>query len=101
MDWVFFFGAVANAWGDVTGDAAIALLKAGAETDKKDVDGFLALEVAPGADVSCSILLLTDSVCWVLMCDNRSGNTSSGRPRRRGLSCRVRRSNESGAAGPK
>ncbi|KAG7292134.1 hypothetical protein NEMBOFW57_002167 [Staphylotrichum longicolle] len=33
------------------GDAAIALLKAGAETDKKDVDGFLALEVAPGADV--------------------------------------------------
>lgn len=33
------------------GDAAVALLKAGAETDKKDVDGFLPLEVAPGADV--------------------------------------------------
>ncbi|KXX75190.1 hypothetical protein MMYC01_205895 [Madurella mycetomatis] len=33
------------------GDAAIALLKAGAETDKKDVDGFLALDLAPGTDV--------------------------------------------------
>jgi 26S proteasome non-ATPase regulatory subunit 10 len=35
----------------LTGDAAIALLKAGAETDKKDVDGFLALELTPGTDV--------------------------------------------------
>jgi len=33
------------------GDAAIALLKAGAEADKRDVDGLLAIEVAPGADV--------------------------------------------------
>ncbi len=33
------------------GDAAIALIKAGAETDKKDVDGCLALELAPGNDV--------------------------------------------------
>lgn len=36
---------------ELTGEAAIALLKAGAETDKKDVDGFLALELAPGSDV--------------------------------------------------
>jgi 26S proteasome non-ATPase regulatory subunit 10 len=34
------------------GDTAVALLKAGAETDKKDVDGFLALELAPDAQVS-------------------------------------------------
>lgn len=34
-----------------TGDAAIALLKAGAETDKKDVDGYLPLELAPSKDV--------------------------------------------------
>jgi 26S proteasome non-ATPase regulatory subunit 10 len=34
------------------GDTAVALLKAGAETDKKDTDGFLALELAPDAQVS-------------------------------------------------
>lgn len=34
------------------GDTAVALLKAGAETDKKDSDGFLALELAPDAQVS-------------------------------------------------
>lgn len=34
------------------GDTAVALLKAGAETDKKDADGFLALELAPDAQVS-------------------------------------------------
>lgn len=33
------------------GDAAVALLKAGAETDKKDVDGYLALDLAPDKDV--------------------------------------------------
>lgn len=33
------------------GDTAVALLKAGAETDKKDVDGKLALELAPDAQV--------------------------------------------------
>lgn len=33
------------------GDAAVALLKAGAETDKKDVDGCLALDLAPDKDV--------------------------------------------------
>jgi len=36
---------------DGLGDTAIALLKAGAETDKKDVDGFLAMELAPDAQV--------------------------------------------------
>ncbi|TVY51550.1 Ankyrin repeat-containing protein C6C3.08 [Lachnellula cervina] len=33
------------------GDTAVALLKAGAETDKKDGDGFTALELAPDAQV--------------------------------------------------
>lgn len=34
------------------GDTAVALLKAGAETDKKDADGFLALDLAPDKEVS-------------------------------------------------
>lgn len=34
----------------------MALLKAGAETDKKDVDGYLALDLAPAKDVSCSLI---------------------------------------------
>jgi 26S proteasome non-ATPase regulatory subunit 10 len=33
------------------GDAALLLLKAGAETDKKDVDGHLAIELAPDKKV--------------------------------------------------
>lgn len=33
------------------GDTAVALLKAGAETDKKDSDGFLALDLAPDKEV--------------------------------------------------
>lgn len=37
---------------DPIGDTAVALLKAGAETDKKDVDGFLALDLAPDEQVS-------------------------------------------------
>ncbi|KAL2199579.1 putative proteasome regulatory protein [Corynascus similis CBS 632.67] len=39
-----------------TGDAALALLRAGAETDKKDVDGYLALDTAPSKDVRNYIL---------------------------------------------
>jgi 26S proteasome non-ATPase regulatory subunit 10 len=35
-----------------SGDTAVALLKAGAETDKKDADGFLAMQLAPDAQVS-------------------------------------------------
>lgn len=38
------------------GDTAVALLKAGAETDKKDADGFLALELAPDSQVRSHIL---------------------------------------------
>jgi 26S proteasome non-ATPase regulatory subunit 10 len=34
-----------------TGDAAVALLKAGAEMDKKDGDGMLALDLAPDKEV--------------------------------------------------
>ncbi|KAI0599302.1 ankyrin repeat-containing domain protein [Biscogniauxia sp. FL1348] len=33
------------------GDAAVALLKAGAETDKRDSDGYLALDLAPDKEV--------------------------------------------------
>ena len=33
------------------GDAALVLLKAGAETDKKDVDGHLAIDLAPDQKV--------------------------------------------------
>lgn len=33
------------------GDTALVLLKAGAETDKRDVDGHLAIELAPDAKV--------------------------------------------------
>lgn len=46
-----------------TGDTAVALLKAGAETDKKDVDGRLALELAPDAQVGDSTPLFADQVC--------------------------------------
>jgi ankyrin repeat protein len=38
------------------GDTAVALVKAGAETDKKDSDGKLALELAPDAQVLCIFL---------------------------------------------
>ena len=33
------------------GDTALALLKAGAETDKRDIDGFLAIDLAPDTKV--------------------------------------------------
>lgn len=33
------------------GDAAVALLKAGAEADKRDADGQLALDLAPDKEV--------------------------------------------------
>lgn len=35
----------------VVGDTAIALLKAGAATDKRDLDGYLALDLAPDKEV--------------------------------------------------
>jgi len=38
------------------GDTAVALLKAGAETDKKDVDGCLAIDLAPDSQVKKFIL---------------------------------------------
>ncbi|BAE64151.1 unnamed protein product [Aspergillus oryzae RIB40] len=39
------------------GEAAITLLKAGAETDKKDADGNLAIDMAPDTSVSSSFFL--------------------------------------------
>lgn len=41
----------------------MALLKAGAESDKKDVDGYLALDLAPAKDVSCSMRPSPLAVC--------------------------------------
>lgn len=35
------------------GDAAIQLLKAGAEADKRDSDGNLAIDLAPDSKVGC------------------------------------------------
>ncbi len=43
------------------GDTALALLKAGAETDKRDGDGYLAIDLAPDKKVNlkiCHSLLL-------------------------------------------
>lgn len=41
----------------VAGAAAVALIKAGAETDKRDADGHLALDLAPDKEVSLAALL--------------------------------------------
>ena len=35
------------------GDTAVVLLRAGAETDKRDVDGNLAIDLAPDRKVKC------------------------------------------------
>lgn len=40
------------------GDTAVSLLKAGAETDKRDTDGSMAMELAPDAQVSYSAFLM-------------------------------------------
>lgn len=47
---VFFVFCLAISEGH--GDAALELLKAGAETDKRDVDGHLAIDLAPDSKVS-------------------------------------------------
>jgi 26S proteasome non-ATPase regulatory subunit 10 len=54
------------------GDTAVALLKAGAETDKKDVDGYLALDLAPDPQVRYA----TADICdYLLISDPRSGSS--------------------------
>ncbi|OIW34458.1 ankyrin [Coniochaeta ligniaria NRRL 30616] len=45
------YTALHHAVAEGHGDAAVALLKAGAEMDKKDGDGMLALELAPDKEV--------------------------------------------------
>lgn len=45
----------------IEGDTAVALLKAGAETDKKDTDGLLALQLAPDAQVFAVLLVLVSA----------------------------------------
>ena len=52
------------------GDTAVALLKAGAETDKKDVDGFLAMELAPDSKVWKCLNL--SGICWANLCRSES-----------------------------
>jgi 26S proteasome non-ATPase regulatory subunit 10 len=47
------------------GDTAIALLKAGAETDRKDVDGYLAIDLAP--DKQVSIIAISTLMCEILI----------------------------------
>lgn len=48
----FFVFNVCLAISEGHGDAALELLKAGAETDKRDVDGHLAIDLAPDSKVS-------------------------------------------------
>ena len=45
------YTALHHAISEGHGDTALVLLKAGAETDKKDVDGLLAIELAPDTKV--------------------------------------------------
>ncbi|KAI0548625.1 hypothetical protein F4679DRAFT_316560 [Xylaria curta] len=45
------YTALHHAVAEGHGDTAIALLKAGAETDKRDSDGYLALDLAPDKEV--------------------------------------------------
>ena len=47
------------------GDTAVALLKAGAETDRKDVDGYLAIDLAPDKQVSNIAISLL--ICEILI----------------------------------
>ena len=49
------YTALHHAISEGHGDAALSLLKAGAETYKKDVDGLLALDLAPDAKVRIRI----------------------------------------------
>ncbi len=53
-----FFGAAIS---EGHGDTALLLLKSGAETDKKDVDGHLAIDLAP--DTKVCILITSVSRC--------------------------------------
>lgn len=48
----FFFWGIYVAISEGHGDVALELLKVGAETDKKDVDGHLAIDLAPDIKVS-------------------------------------------------
>lgn len=47
------YTALHHAVAEGHGDTAVALLRAGAEAGKKDNDGHVALELAPGSDVCC------------------------------------------------
>lgn len=57
LDWFYEFCIRGTRTNDGTaiseghGDAAMVLLKAGAETDKRDVDGSLAIDLAPDKKV--------------------------------------------------
>ena len=51
------------------GDTAVALLKAGAEIDRRDVDGFLAIDLAPDKQVCAAVL------AYPSLTQNRSTNS--------------------------
>jgi len=53
---IFLLIALLNDADFMIGDTAVALLKAGAETDKKDVDGCLAIDLAPDSQVKAPTL---------------------------------------------
>jgi 26S proteasome non-ATPase regulatory subunit 10 len=65
------------------GDTAVALLKAGVDTDKKDSDGCLALDLAPDRDVCYPFF------CFMIFADtllqSRFESLSNARQKRRGL----------------
>lgn len=71
-----------------SGDAAVALLKAGAEVDKRDSDGQLALDLAPDKEV-CSISIKHSSLDALsrltIACWNRFASTYSAKLRKRAL----------------
>jgi hypothetical protein len=59
VPWSFWGGKNIDADGIIAiseghGDTALVLLKAGAETDKKDEDGYLAIDLAPDSKVNAS-----------------------------------------------
>jgi 26S proteasome non-ATPase regulatory subunit 10 len=57
------------------GDTAVALLKAGAETDRKDVDGYLAIDLAPDKQVITVFRTISTSLI-----SNRSASSSCRAP---------------------
>ena len=72
------------------GDAAITLLKAGAEADKRDSNGVLAIDMAPDNKVSLFLSSCLVSCCWSARADcGRCGAIFCKRLRGRELNYRL------------